>query len=120
MILGGGQEELELVEEVEKVLSMDSLHRLTPSQKKAVNTLRGTERIHVNLQFNSYILHCPGYCLARPNALPRFLQAVNYADHLSVKVKRFPCVYAQTKKLKLQLFSGDALALRVLPPANGG
>lgn len=66
LVLGGGEEELELVEEVEKILAMDSLHRLTPTQKKIVNTLRG-------------------YCLARPNALPKFLQAVNYADHISVQ-----------------------------------
>jgi hypothetical protein len=41
LVLGGGEEELELVEEVEKILAMDSLHRLTPTQKKIVNTLRG-------------------------------------------------------------------------------
>jgi len=39
--LEGGQEELELVEKVERILMQDSLHRLTLSQKKAVNTLRG-------------------------------------------------------------------------------
>jgi hypothetical protein len=68
-VLGGGEEELELVEEAEKILALDSLHRLTPTQKKIVNTLRG-------------------YCLARPNALPKFLQAVNYADHVSVQVSQ--------------------------------
>jgi hypothetical protein len=93
-VLGGGEEELELVEEVEKILAMDSLHRLTPTQKKIVNTLRGAPippphlvgRLTSQLLIGA-ILYTTGYCLARPNALPKFLQAVNYADHVSVQVR---------------------------------
>lgn len=56
-MLGGGREEIELVEEVEKVLAMDSLHRLSPSQKKAVNTLRGKLTAKFSDWSDSLIIH---------------------------------------------------------------